>query len=357
MHNTRKGLQRGGVWAALLLLIANVGVAQELSRASAALFSGQPRLAAFALMRDQPEGLAPTAATLLVDEGVQPDGRSDPARLSLSYRFWPELRWDDNVNAGIPGEYVYLGGLKFTVDSESRALAGVVAGFGASVSSRFRLVPGRVLRVSGQMSATHAPQHDISYWSAATEGCLGQHVGNWQFVDICSGHSRSQRTGSDQSRVTWAALSGTTHFESRRGFHSLVIGARQVWHSDDYRQVFASLSLNSAFEGVGALGLSLSAGEAVPGHQVVREQAGISWSRPFAGRNVTLELGWQREDGSTVFGTAREDRVRTLGVAVDLTRQWSVRVGWQNRRSSVPVYDEDRMTYNVTWRPAGATIR
>ncbi|WP_449043679.1 hypothetical protein [Paracoccus versutus] len=339
---------RAWVFASLLPCLASPAWAEQPDRTQAALMSGSPRLAGFALMRDRPAGRAPLLARLLHHEGMLRDARPQPVLLSRHLTARPLLRWDDNINGGIPGESLTVGGIDLTVSPESRARGGLVLGLAASAGARYRLAPGRVLRLAGQATAVYSPRHDLSRQDLGLGACLAQHLGEWRFVDLCGGYAFG-RTDLSESHLAWTGLRGTRLFEAAGALHEMSLGLRQTWRKD-YRQAFADLSLGSAVSGIGAVGLQLSAGERVAGHNAIRYRAGLSLTRPVGNRPVTLGIGWQREEGSAVFGTPRRDDVRTLGIEVALTPKFTLLLAGQRRSSTVPMYDENRVMLDVRWR-------
>lgn len=83
---------RAWVFASLLPCLASPAWAEQPDRTQAALMSGSPRLAGFALMRDRPAGRAPLLARLLHHEGMLRDGRPQPVLLSRHLTARPLLR-------------------------------------------------------------------------------------------------------------------------------------------------------------------------------------------------------------------------------------------------------------------------
>lgn len=344
----KAGWRTWALAACLLPCLALPAWAQQPDRTEAALLSGSPRLAAFALMRDRPAGQAPLLARLLHQEGMLRDGRPAPALLSRHLTARPLLRWDDNINGGIPGETLTVGGIDLTVSPESRARGGLVLGLAASGNARYRLAPGRMLRLASQATAVYSPRHDLSRQDLGLGACVAQHLGEWRFVDLCGGYAFG-RTDLSNSHLAWTGLRGSGLFEMAGGLHELSLGLRQTWRKD-YRQAFADLSLDSALSGIGAVGLRLSAGERVDGHNAIRYRAGLSLTRPIRKRPVTFGIGWQREEGSTLFGTPRRDDIRTLGIEFGLTPKLTLLLAGQHRSSTVPMYDENRIMLDMRWR-------
>lgn len=340
---------RGIALAGLLLLAGHPAATEPLDRVQAALLSGSTRLAGFALMRDRPAGGGPLLARLMQAEGMLHDGRDGPVLLWRGVSVRPVLRWDDNINGGIAGDTISVGGLDLTVDAASRARGGLVVGAAASVGARYRLAPGRMMRLSAQAMAVHAPRHELWRGEAAAEACIAQALPGWRFLDACAGHSLARSDLSD-ANLSWAGLRGTGHFEAAGGLHALSLGLRQTWR-DDYAQGLLDLSLDSALPRIGALGLHLSVGEAVAGHNAIRYRAGASLTRRVAGRRVSLGLDWQREEGSAVFGTPRRDALHTLGVEVELSPRLTLRLAGQRRSSTIAMYDENRLILDIGWHP------
>ncbi|MDB5665574.1 MAG: hypothetical protein JWS11_2117, partial [Cypionkella sp.] len=103
----------------------------------AALDSNSPRLMLFALQSEKPQGADGFVAELQYQQAMKQPTGATPTMLSYRANLRPIAKYDSNINSGIPGDTIYLGGFPFTIAEDARAKAGMVFGAEASLTARF----------------------------------------------------------------------------------------------------------------------------------------------------------------------------------------------------------------------------
>ncbi|MFE3838510.1 hypothetical protein [Pseudogemmobacter sonorensis] len=280
------------------------------------LQQGQPDLALFALSRSESR-ISDLGQFLLARQGFlhQSDG---PALQPLTSGrvLTPTLRYDANVNDGIPSDRITLGGLPFVVTPDSRAKAAVLAGLQYSSWQSWSYAPGARLRVSHSLAAEAEPTYGYHQATANLKLCAEQPVASWTWVDSCL-TAAAQYDGIGTEAALTASQSLRHLFHSGTGFHQmgLTIGATAT---EGYQKEVVQVSHLLLTDGVGMWNLGYAWGEEISAENTMRRRLSVDWTGEVAGRLVSLSLAETRTGGAALFGVPRNDRRTRFAVTLPL---------------------------------------
>lgn len=304
----------------------------------AALDSGAPRLMLFALQVEKPAGADDFVARLQYGQAMQQAKTAPPVLLSYRTDLRPIVAYDGNINGGIPGDTIYLGGFPFTIAPENRAKAGMLYGAEASLTARFALAPGSTLDLTAYAAQAHSFDYGLDILNAGLSACGAQYWGRSSWTQICVGDTFTQRNNLPE-RERFASLGVSKVFASRLGFHEARATVQKAVRKD-YDKTSLSLHLITARAGLGALTLRIDAGERVAGYNTRLVGTSAALTRPIAGVSTTFFAGYGVEAGGAVFGQPRRDEIFSLGLSRKLTSHAEATLRLSQRQSSIPAYQE-----------------
>ena len=327
--------------AAPLMLIAQTPATNW----QAALDSGAPRLMLFALQVEKPQGADDFVARLQYGQAMQQAKAAPPVLLSYRADLRPIVAYDSNINSGVPGDTIYLGGFPFTIAPEDRAKAGMVYGAEASLTARFALAPGRTLDLTAYGAQAHSFDYGLDVLNAGVSACGAQYWGRTTWTEMCLGDTFTQRDNAPE-RERFASIGVSKVFASRFGFHEARATVQKAKRTE-YQKASLSLHLITAKAGLGALTLRIDIGEHVAGYNTRLFGASAALTRPIAGVSTTLFAGYGTEAGGTLLGQPRRDEIFSVGLSRKLTSHAEATLRLSQRRSSIPAYDGFSVDFDV----------
>ena len=303
----------------------------------AALDSGAPRLMLFALQLEKPQGADAFVANLQYSQAMQQAKAAPPVMLSYRADLRPIVAYDGNINAGFPGDKIYLGDYPLTIAAENRAKAGMVFGAEASLTTRFALAPGNTLDLTAYGAQSHSFDYGLDVLNAGLSACDAHYWGRTTWTELCLGDTFSQRDTTPE-RERFASIGISKVFASRLGFHE-ARATLQTSKRARYDKASLSLQLITARAGLGALNLRLDFGERVNRYNTRLFGATVALTRPVAGVRTTLFAGYAREAGGALLGTPRQDDIFSLGFNRKIAKHAEVTLRLSQHQSTIPAYD------------------
>ncbi len=328
-----------------LSLAAHVRADAYNSAVAAAADSGKPRLALYALAFHNLGGDHVTIDALKSRYGLGPNS----AR-KFGGGIAPLLYSDTNINGGTPGTIVMIGGLPFSIDPASRAVAGVVAGGRISAFARTSPARGLVLDLSASAFAVSAVQRDSLGRRHGVAGhqidaCLSAYLGGAQWMDLCAGTAQNRRSMGRADIGTYA-LAYSRQAPLLRGFSEGRVALKVQDSGDDLRPS-VELGLTHASAQVGTVSARAEWFDRIHGQHGPLFSADLSLTRPIAGKTTTLFAAYSREGGAQFFGLNRQDQVRSLGLSRALTPRATVTLRWNDRTSSLANYTAQSLGFEL----------
>lgn len=320
------------------LLLCGPGLAQPPNTAlEAALMAPSPRLRLFALQTAHPEGAAAAVTELQFGQGMRQPKGQPPQFLTFSYGVLPTLRYDSNLNSGIPGDTIFLGGIPFSIAKDDQAKAGMLLGVAGYFAVDYALAPGATLAFTAHARAERSPAHDINLYSADLRACAAQFVGNASWFDLCFGSRYSEKPGSSVHE-RHVELGATKVFETAGGYHEASLTLGRLWR-DDGDNTSLRFELDSARAGLGLVGLAVDVNAPNPGRHARQWGVRAALTRPVAGASTRIFAELAEEGGSQLFGTPRQDRLVILGLQRTFFDRVNTTLRLEQRQSSIAVYD------------------
>lgn len=339
--------------AALMLangLMPSIAAAQAYrSDLDAAVSAGSPRMKLFALMQARPQGGEELARGLQNSMGLlQERGASViSSHLFLS----PVLEYDSNINGGTPGETIKIGNFLFTINPDSRAKSGLVAGVAPFAQMRIAMGGASYVNLSAQASAARALDYDLTRRSFAVDLCGAKYLGHADWLDICTGRRGGDRAMAS-GRENYVSLGYARQFIGRGGYFD---ASAKLQHVDNGTYGKTSLDFGSAHASgkVGLIEWRTELGQKIKGQHTRLAGATVSLTRPILGAQTTIFFSGAHEGGANFFGTPRWDDAFNLGLARNFGARTNITLSVQNRRSTLENYTGTTLDFNLRFDIGG----
>lgn len=316
-----------------------------------ALMSGSDRLLAYSLLDPSLPAVAKAASgKILSRAGYGPEAGTVKSEVRLR----PFLRYDGNLNGGMPGDRLAIGPFTFLIPEDYKAVSGPLLGVTAEAVHLQALGNGLSLDLHAGVSLGVSPGNDLQKHQAVAEGCLRQMVNPDTFLHGCL-RAGWQRWDLGES-VQVAASAGATHlFSLGATRNQLTAEVRQEYFpsvagSEKSSQTLGSLELVTALPDSSALLLALEVGEAVEGRSALRHKISASYSRKIAGQPTSFSLSWQENEGGTFLGQPRHDEILSASVKRPLGDKTLMTVGISQTQSTADILDNVAVDVGLTWK-------
>lgn len=339
---------RRSLFSALLsfaLGVSGHAAAEEFPGWFAAYISGSDRLALYAAGQ---EGVQDVIPQLVYRTGGMHKGPT-PQIIARDIGVRPILYYASNFNGGIPGQHIELGGLQFTVDEESRAKNGLVAGasiYGGVIAS-YRTGSTVQLGVGG--SAEWLAGEGQRRQQANVSLCAEHHLTGWTWLDGCISTVRVLRSYDTNVSQHDISLGPTIVYQT--GGLSQQFGLRGTrTFMEDGPQNGIEADWIGSFPNIGAINVGLQLAEELEGENTQLRGLDLGIVRPIANRPVNIALNYNETGGYILSGKEREDQVITVSVRAPINEKWRVNGFLGKRRSNFDAYDETigRVSFDLT---------
>lgn len=334
--------------ALTLMILLVLGTPSNAGEWEHAANTGSERLLLYTLVKEQPAGSLPAIVKLSKangmvnrDEGLQLLSRKNFAR--------PEIKYEHNINGGIPADEILLGGLKFRIDEDARAKEGVMVGGLFGHRRLYSLSSLGTLSVGASLGYNYSPDHDIGHFSANIDGCYARHLGRWKYVDLCLAINQQKKPG-QSNHVASTRISGSKYLSSALGSHEVKVTLGSVFHQS-YSKAYVRLENTTVIPDFGTASISFLLGQPTEGRHSQRWAANVKLGRPILGKRTTLSARYSQEGGSTIFGVDRKDDVFEFGLERTLGKNVSIQLSSEHRSSTISAYDGQQFGFQINLRP------
>lgn len=311
----------------------------------ASVISGSERLALYSAAR---AGVEDSILPYVYRTGGMHRGAT-PQVIGRDIRARPVLYYASNFNGGIPGEKINLGGLEFTIDDESRAKSGLVAGVSVSGGIVASYRQGSLLRLAFGSSAEWLTGEGLRRQQVGISGCGQHHLGGWTWLDGCVSAVKVWRSYDTHVSQQNISLGPTMVYTAAGIDQQLGLKATRTFH-DDGPQNGLEAEWIGAFSDLGAVSVGLEWAEVLEGENTSLRGLSLGLVRPADHKPVEFSLNYNETGGYRLSGKEREDRTLSLGVDIPLTEKLSANATIGRRNSTVPAYDEDFWRFNIELR-------
>jgi len=313
-----------------------------------ALNEGSPRLLLFTFLKEEPRGADGLVQKLLRNTGMI--HKADTAQLISSTTYaQPLLSYDYNINGGIPSDTLQLGPFEFLVDEDSRAKSGFLLGGKVGHARKYSLDFGQTLSVGLSGSFEYSFKHKISKTIGSAFGCYEKYLQNWAFIDLCLSANVVNRD-EKKDRVISPVISLSKYFSTGLGSHEIKASFGGILHQD-YSKPYLNISGTTVFPDFGAVSISLYASRPAEGYNTRKWGAGIGLGKSVFGKYTKLSANYFVEDGSSLFGTDRDDKIVTLSLERQLSKSVKIHLSAQTRSSTISAYDGEEFNVRFELQP------
>lgn len=282
------------------------------------------------------------AVGLILSAGIAPPlmAQDAPPALKLA----PVVAYDPNMNGGMPGSTIVLGGLPFTLPPENVAQPGLLVGAGVSLAGRTDVSANFGIEYSANLQSLHSLASDLRVRSAGASVCGLTFLSDSTLGAFCAATSREEKA---------LTLSSTTSFTlsadhrrpidptgaSLQGWDTSLAGlvGRDKVDGGWRNKAGGSLGIH------GPEGRSLTLGVTLftPVRNALSDRFSLELALKTPDRlPAGLSLSFVRAEGGSVFGLSREDSTARLGVDVQLGQKVMASIGFSRKDSSVDYFDD-----------------
>lgn len=281
-------------------------------------------------------------AGLILSAGIAAPLMAQDAPPAL--RLAPVVAYDPNMNGGMPGAAIVLGGLPFTLPPDSVAQPGVLVGAGVSLAGRTDVSANFGLEYSANLQSLHNVASDLRVRSAGASVCGLTFLSASTLGALCATTSREEK-----ARTLSSTTSFTLSADHRRpidptgatlpGWDASLAGLIGRDKVDGGWRNTAGGSLGI----YGSEGRSLTLGATLftPVRNALSDRYSLEVALTAPDHfPAGLSLSFVRAEGGNVFGLSREDSTARLGVDVQLGRKVMASIGYSRKDSSVDFFDD-----------------
>lgn len=303
-----------------------------------ALAFGSARLGLHTLLLEHPEGSEALTFLFAKRLGVHPDQNAGPHIVHYNMSASPVLRYEHNINGGIPSDTIELGQLTFEVDPESRAKSSVVAGIqGAAGASAF-LTTGTILSVSGLKGYRKSVTDPLAIRESEWQVALSYTSDTWYYMDASIGRSKVYRELADDFKkyrsVTFGKIVNRPH-----SVHEISASILRMDEST-FEQNRIRFNVSSLNPDIGFWRLGFEFGETVEGALAPRLSIFSSYSNEIFGKPTTISFQATDKRGGDLFGVSRDENVFAIQVNRNISNNFIAYTSVENTMSSIDSFSE-----------------
>lgn len=268
------------------------------------------------------------------------------------YKFSPLLTFDDNINGGFANDTLVISGLPLRIDSEYKAVGGLLVGGGVSGLARMNLGTGLAATVRGGASVAYAIESDLIKAGAGGSACIEKMIDGSTFAHGCLDAAYQHVELGDTKQLS-ARIGVDKVVSSSFGIHefSAELQSARINGATDYTQNSATFSVNSALAHQPmALRASLQIGEKVEGVLSMREKLSLGASFLVAERPTAVSVSVQNNRGGQFLGDSLSTRATSLSVMHQLSKKLTVGARVTRTTSSASFFEDTSYGMNVAWR-------
>lgn len=267
-------------------------------------------------------------------------------------KFSPLLTFDDNINGGFVNDSLVISGLPFRIDSEYKAVSGLLIGGGVTGLARMNLGDGLAASFRGGSSVGYAVASNLMKAGASGSACIEKMVDGSTFAHGCL-----------DAAYQHVELGGTKQFSARVGIDKVVsssfgvheleadLQTARIDGATEYTQNSAAFSINSALAGQPmAIRTSLQLGEKVEGVLSMREKLSLGASLLVAERPTAVVLSVQNNRGGQFLGDKLSTRATSISINYQVNRQFTTGARITRTASSASFFKNTSLAMNAAWR-------
>ena len=153
-----------------------------------------------------------------------------------------------------------------------------------------------------------------------------------------------------KDQVISPRFSLSQYFSTSLGSHEVKASLGGIIHRD-YSKPYLNISGTTIFPDFGAVSISLYASRPEEGYNTRKWGAGVGLGKSFFGKYTKLSANYFVEDGSSLFGTNREDQIVAISLERQLNKSARINLSAQTRTSTISAYNGEEINVNFELQP------
>lgn len=308
---------------------------------------GSPREQLWGVLAEQPKGGAAFAFSVADQLALHPDRVSFPYLAGTGISLAPVLKYDRNVNNGFNGDRIYIAGIPFEVDEETKAVAATTVGAALSGGISFGVSRGTTLTFTGRSEYQRAIGETFEVTTDTAAVSLGYTSQSWNYLDAAYLVNNEKRELSTEKIKIGSLTVGRLFGTAGEDLHDLSLTAMRAWDQDVW-QSRARIGWTGTLSRVGVFRLGLEKGEKIDGRLVPLTTIIGSYSNTLFGAPTTLSAVYSHKSGGRFFGEDRRDEIFRVAIERRVTRRVTLFTSYETTKSSIDSFDEDGFDIGIT---------
>lgn len=317
-----------------------------------ALISGSGRLLAYSLQdKDLPADAATASERVILKSGYGQQAGVAKSRIQIR----PFLRYDGNLNGGMPSDSLSIGALSFLIPDDYQAVSGPLAGLSVEALHVRALGNGLSLNLRGGASLGVALGKELQKRQAIAEGCISQRMTSVFFVHGCLMASWQKWKLGKSAQIS--AQAGAVHlFSFRKVRNQVTAEIRQEYllplnnSDEEVIQTLASLELLSALPNGAAMSLELEIGEAIIERSALRNKISAGYTRKIFDQPTSFLISLQKNYGGSFLGVPRHDETVSASIKRPIGDSMIVTLGGSRFESTADILDNFSLDITLSWK-------
>lgn len=341
-------LRTTGLFSILPLLLSPLAASAE-GLTSLLLEFGQPRTLLWGILEEKPEGAANLAFHLADQLALNPDRKNWPYMLGTSLTFAPLLKYDRNVNNGFKGDTIYIWGLPFAVDEDTKAVEAATVGGAVSSGMSFGIAQGTTLTVSGRAEYQRAIGKEFEVFNNTAAVNVGYTSQRWAYLNASVLVNEEKRALTNENIKVAALTAGKLFGEAGSQLHDISgtftrVEDKSTWQSR------ARVDWTGTFANYGVFKLGLEHGKKIDGTLLPKITVTTSYSNIIFGAATTVSAYYSKRTGGYFFGAIREDDIYKIRADRKVTDRVSAYVSYERKVSTIGSFDDSGVDvgFNIT---------
>ncbi|RWY33923.1 hypothetical protein EP867_19455, partial [Falsigemmobacter intermedius] len=313
-----------------------------------ALDFGSPRHQLWAILKEKPRGGERFAFSIADQLSLNPRRQQHPYITGSILTFTPTINYDRNVNNGFNGDTIYIWGLPFSVDENSRAVEALTVGGALTSGIAFGIAPSTTLSFSTRAGYQRALSKDFEIFTGTAVANLGYTTQGWSYINVGLLLNREERDLSDETVKIGSFTVGKLFGTPVGNLHDVsmtLIRAEQksTWHD---RVRFDWTSFHSSR---GVLRMTLEHGEGVEAVLLPQNTFSTSFSSYLFNAPSTITVLYSKYTGGRFFGSEREDKIYKIRLERKISQRLISYFSYEKKVSTLNSFNDQGIDIGISF--------
>lgn len=310
---------------------------------------GQPRTLLWSILEEKPQGAVNLAFHLADQLALNPDRKKWPYLSGTSLTFTPLLKYDRNVNNGFKGDTVYIWGLPFAVDEDTKAVEAATVGGAVAGGLSFGIARGITFTMSGRAEYQRAIGKEFEVFNTTAAMNVGYTAQSWAYLDAGFVVNEEKRAFTNDNIKVASFTAGKLLGKTGSQLHDISGTFTRVEEKSTW-QNRARVDWTGYFADNGVFKLGLERGEEIDGSLLPKISVTASYSNEIFGAATTVSAYYSEKTGGYFFGAAREDNIYKIRADRKITDRISIFASYERKNSTIDSFDDSGVDvgFNIT---------